>query len=82
MPKFSVLLLYPEPLRDEYPFETYYAWVKAPDVASAKRAAQAEAATCQSKRVGFDRFVVLGVWRGHQGYCHPNLGWLRPVPAL
>jgi len=67
MPKYTVILLYPDSMTGSYP-ETYFAWVDASDPIVAARVAQVQALRKQSYKGGLkaDDFRVLYVFEGHQ----------------
>lgn len=80
MKKFTVLLLYPDDLADQYGEETYLAWVEAEDAPSAILKAQNEALRANGSPAGSRRedFRPLFACAGHQ----PDLvAGLSPTPA-
>ena len=70
MKPYTVLLLYPDYLADNYGEDTYQAWVDAQSVTEAASKAQLEAAGDDNVPVGhtvddLNDFKVLAVYEGH-----------------
>jgi len=61
--KFTVLLLYPEYLADTFGQDTYLAWVEAPDLPLAIKAARAQVG--RANRAKHKDFYVLFLCAGH-----------------
>ena len=72
MKKYSVLLLYPDYMADDWPFDTYYAFVKAKNVSDAVNFAQHSAVRANG---GYEEFEsVTDFWpilciEGHHKIC-------------
>lgn len=79
MPKYTVVLLRPEVISDDYPIDTYTAHVEAANIKEAIREAQIQVFKGEEvKPRSTDEYKMLLVFRGHQepiafgwqtGYC-------------
>ena len=86
MNKYSVLLLYPDYLTRDYPFETYYAFVKADNPVKAITEAQLEAVEANGGKKYIPNnndFAVLLITSGwNSGFATEKIEPLRAIDIV